>query len=72
MIRKLLLVAIATTAPLGVVAVTATAASAGPTVDATHATVTCTGISGTVKFNPPVTTSESAGSATTSIKASLT
>jgi hypothetical protein len=71
MIRKLLLVAVATAAPFGVLAATAGVASAGTTVDATTATVTCTGISGTVKFTPPVTTSESAGTGKTSIKASL-
>jgi hypothetical protein len=40
-------------------------------VNATTATVTCTGISGTASFKPAVTSSETAGSATVAIKATL-
>jgi hypothetical protein len=74
MIRKLLLVAAAAAMPIGFIAATGGMASAkaAPPVNATTATVTCTGITGTAKFAPAVTTDESAGTGTTSIKAALT
>jgi hypothetical protein len=73
MIRKLLLVAAATAMPLGFIAATGGLATAStPPVNATTATVTCTGITGTAKFSPAVTTNEAAGPSTTSIKAVLT
>jgi hypothetical protein len=73
MIRKLLLVACATAMPIGFIAATGGMASAGSApVNATTATVTCTGISGTAKFSPAITTDEAAGTGTTSIKAVLT
>ena len=74
MIRKLLLVAAATAMPLGIIAATGSLASAkaAPPVNATTATVTCSGISGTAKFSPAVTESETAGSASITIKAKLT
>lgn len=73
MIRKLLVVATAVAMPISVIAAFGgTSGAAAVKVDATHYTVTCSGISGTVKFSPPVTTNESAGSGTTSIKAVLT
>jgi hypothetical protein len=74
MIRKLLLVAAATAMPLGFIAATAgtSAAKAPAKVNATTATVICTGISGTASFKPSVTTNESAGTGKTSIKATLT
>ena len=74
MIRKLLLVAAATAMPLGMIAATAgtSAAKAPPKVNATTATVTCTGISGTASFKPSVTSNEPAGTTKTSIKATLT
>jgi hypothetical protein len=73
MIRKLLLIAAAVAMPVGFIAATGGMASAKTApVNATTATVTCTGISGTAKFSPAVTTSESAGTGTTSIKATLT
>jgi hypothetical protein len=74
MIRKLFLVAAATAMPLGIIAATGGLASAkaAPPVDATHATVTCTGITGSAKFSPAVTTNETAGTGHTIIKAKLT
>lgn len=74
MIRKLLLVAAATAMPLGLIAATAgsSGAKAAPKVNATNATVSCTGISGTASFKPAVTASETAGSGKTEIKATLT
>jgi hypothetical protein len=74
MIRKLLLVAAATAMPIGLVATSGGMASAAkaPPVNATTATVTCTGITGSAKFSPAVTTNETAGNSTVSIKASLT
>lgn len=72
MIRKLLLVAAAAAMPLGLAtAVSGTAGAGGSTVNATNDTVTCTGLSGTLKFSPPITKSESAGTTTTTIKATL-
>jgi hypothetical protein len=73
MIRKLLLVAAATAMPLGMIAASAGTSSAGtPKVNATTATVTCTGISGTASFKPNITSNEPAGTTKTSIKATLT
>jgi len=74
MIRKLLLVAAATAMPIGFIAASGGMASAkaAPPVNATTATVTCTGIAGTAKFSPAVTTDETAGTGTTTIKATLT
>jgi hypothetical protein len=73
MIRKLLLVVAATAMPIGFIAATGGMASAKTSpVNATTATVTCTGITGTAKFTPAITASESAGTSTTSIKAKLT
>jgi hypothetical protein len=46
--------------------------AAAPKVNATTATVTCTGISGTASFKPAVTSDESAGTSKTTIKATLT
>jgi hypothetical protein len=72
-IRKLLLVAAATAMPMGLIAATGGMASAATApVNATTATVKCTGITGTAKFSPAVTTDETAGSGTVTIKASLT
>src|SRR5665213_2198827 len=74
MIRKLMMVAAAAAMPLGVIAATGGIATAKalPT-DASHDTVTCTGISGSVKFKPALTTSGSpSSSGTTSIKGALT
>jgi|HubBroStandDraft_2_1064218.scaffolds.fasta_scaffold647381_1 hypothetical protein len=73
MIRKLLLVAAATAMPLGMIAATAgTSGAKVVKVNATTATVTCTGISGTASFKPAVTSNEAAGTTKTSIKATLT
>jgi hypothetical protein len=73
MIRKLLLIAAATAMPLGVVAAVGTSSgAAAPKVNATDATVTCTGISGSVKFSPAITADETAGTTKTAIKATLT
>jgi hypothetical protein len=74
MIRKMLVVAAAVAIPLGLVAATGGMASAkaAPPINATTNTVTCTGVAGSAKFNPPLKTSEAAGNETTSIKASLT
>jgi hypothetical protein len=73
MIRKLLLVAAAAAMPIGIIAATGGLANASgtPPVNATTATITCTGISGSAKFNPPITKSETAGGGTTTIKATL-
>ena len=73
MIRKLLLVAAATAMPLGLIAASAwTATAMPPKVDATMATVSCTGISGYAKFSPAVKADESPGTATAKIKVKLT
>ncbi|MGB7052593.1 MAG: hypothetical protein WBG41_13585 [Acidimicrobiales bacterium] len=73
MMRKLLLVAVAAAAPIGLIAIAGTAGAAkSPPVNATTDTVTCTTISGSVKFSPAVTSSEKAGTAHTSIKATVT
>jgi len=72
MIRKLLLVTAAVAMPVGMIAATGGIASAkAPPVDATHLDVTCTTISGSATFVPPVTDNESAGSASIKIKAKL-
>ena len=63
MIRKALTFAAAIAIPMSLVAATGTVAGAGaPKVDATHYTVTCTAISATAKFSPPLTTSGGAAS----------
>ncbi len=68
MLRKLMLVAVAAAAPIGLIAVAGTAgASKTPPVNATNNTVTCTSLKGTVTFSPAVTTDESAGSDTTAL-----
>ena len=73
MIRKLLIVPAATAVPLGMAAAVGSSAGAGaPKVNATDATVTCTGISGSAKFSPAITSDESAGTSKTTIKATLT
>jgi hypothetical protein len=72
MIRKMLFVAVAAAAPIGLLAVAGTAGAGAPKVDATNNTVTCTTLTGSVKFVPPVTTDETAGTSTTSIKATVT
>ena len=74
MLRKLLLVAAATAMPIGFIAASGGLASArpAPPVNATPASVTCTGISGSAKFSPAMTSDETAGSGTTTIKAALT
>jgi hypothetical protein len=73
MFRKVLLVAAATAMPIGLIAATGGMASAATTpVNATKATVTCAGITGTATFSPAVTSKETAGSGTTTIKATLT
>jgi hypothetical protein len=73
MIRKLLLGAAAAAMPLGIIAVAggSSGAATGP-VNATTAKVTCTGISGTATFSPPITAKETAGTTKTTIKATLT
>ena len=72
MIRKLLLLSAAVSMPLSVVAaVDSSSGAAAPKVNATDATVTCTSISGSAKFSPPVTADETAGTAKTTIKATL-
>ena len=72
MIRKLLVVAAAAALPVTVIAASgATAgAKAAPKVDATNYTVSCTGITGSASFSPPLTISSS-GAETTKIKGSL-
>jgi len=73
MLRKLLLVAAATAMPIGFIAATGGMASAKTApVNATTATVSCTGISGSAKFSPAITSDEAAGTGTTTIKAVLT
>jgi len=73
MIRKLLLVAAATAMPIGLIAATGglANATAAPPVNATNYTVNCTGIAGSAKFSPAVTSDESAGTGTIAIKATL-
>ena len=71
MMRKLLLVAVAAAAPIGLIAIAGTAGAKGSPVNATTDTVTCTTLSGSVKFSPAVTSSESAGTSTTTLKASF-
>jgi hypothetical protein len=56
MLRKVLIVAAAVAMPVSVVGATAGSASAGaPKVDATHYTVSCTGISAKASFSPALT-----------------
>ena len=63
MIRKMLVIAAAVAMPVSVIAATAgTASAGGPKVDATHYTVSCTGIAATAKFSPALTTAGSASS----------
>jgi hypothetical protein len=67
MIRKLLLVAAATAMPIGIIAATGSVASAKapPPVNVTTNTATCTGISGSVKFNPPISQNQTVGATET-------
>ena len=54
--KKLLLTAAAVAMPLGAIAGTASVAgAAAPKTDATHASIDCTGVTGTVKFAPALT-----------------
>ncbi len=63
MIRKMLVIAAAIAVPVSVVAATAgTAGAGGTTVDATHYTVSCTGITATADFSPALTTAGAASS----------
>ncbi len=72
MLRKMLLIAAATAMPLGFMAAVGGSAGAGaPKVNATDATVSCTGITGSVKIKPAITSDEAAGLSTISIKAKL-
>ncbi len=73
MIRKLLIVATAIAMPVSIIGTFAATSAGAKTlpVNATNYTVVCTGITGSVKFSPPVTTDETAGTGTTSIKAVL-
>ena len=61
MIRKVLIIAAAVAMPVSAIAATAGPAGAAVKVDATHYTVSCTGISATASFSPALT---SAGAAT--------
>jgi hypothetical protein len=71
MIRKLAMVAAATAlAGSAIVAVQGVSGAKALPVDATHYSVTCTGITGSIKFNPPLTLSSS-GTVTTAVKANL-
>jgi hypothetical protein len=70
MIRKLLVAGAVVTVPVGLLIGGGVATAKGG-VDATHATITCTTVSGTAKFSPPITTNEAAGSTTTTVKATL-
>jgi hypothetical protein len=74
MIRKLIVLGAAVAMPLGLVAATGGMASAkaAPPINATSNTVTCTGVSGSAKFSPALTTNEAAGTEKTTIKAKLT
>jgi hypothetical protein len=54
--KKLLLTAAAVAMPLGAIAATTGVAGAGPSkVDVSHASIDCTGVTGTVKFAPALT-----------------
>jgi hypothetical protein len=54
--KKLLLTAAAVAMPLGAIAATTgVAGAAAPKVDVTHASIDCTGVTGTVKFAPALT-----------------
>jgi hypothetical protein len=70
MIRKLLLIGAAAAVPAGLIVGGGVAAASGG-VDATHYTVTCTTVSGSAKFSPPITSSEAAGTTKTTVKATL-
>lgn len=72
MLRKMFLIAAATAMPLGFMAAVGGSAGAGaPKVNATDATVNCTGITGSVKIKPAISADEAAGPSTISIKAKL-
>jgi hypothetical protein len=71
MIRKLLMVTAVVAMPLGMIAVTGGVANAAG-INAKNDTVTCTGIKGTAKFSPTVTSNEKAGTTKTKITATLT
>ena len=64
MIRKLLVVAAAAAMPVAAIAATAAVSGAAgtPKVDATHYTVSCTGITATAKFKPALTNTATAAS----------
>jgi hypothetical protein len=55
MIRKMLVIAAAVAMPVSVIAATAGPAGAATKVDATHYTVSCTGIAATASFSPALT-----------------
>lgn len=71
MIRKVLLIGAAALVPAGLIATASVASAGGSTVNATNDTATCTTVSGSAKFSPPISTSEAAGSTTTTVKATL-
>jgi hypothetical protein len=72
MLRKLMLVAVAAAAPIGLIAIAGTAGAAkSPPINATTNTVTCTSLKGTVTFSPTVTSSESAGPDTSALDVSF-
>jgi hypothetical protein len=62
MIRKLLIIAAAVAMPVSVIAATAGPAGAATKVDATHYTVSCTGIAATASFSPALTNAGGASS----------
>jgi hypothetical protein len=71
MIRKILLLGAAAVVPAGLIVGAGVASAGAPPVDATHATLTCTTVSGSAKFSPAITTNEAAGSTKTTVKAKL-
>ncbi len=70
MIRKLIVAGAAAAIPVGLLVGGGVAFASGG-VDATHATITCTTVTGSAKFKPTITKSEAAGTTTTSVKATL-
>jgi hypothetical protein len=71
MIRKVLLVAAAVAVPAGLIIGGGVAAAGAPKINATNDTATCTTVSGSAKFSPAVSSSEAAGTTTTTVKATL-
>jgi hypothetical protein len=71
MIRKVLLVAAAVAVPAGLIIGGGVAGAGGSKFNATNDTATCTTVSGSAKFSPAITTSEAAGTTTTTVKATL-